>query len=60
MPEAKILIVDDEEAARYGMARALKSYSVAEAGSVDEARKAIASARPDLMLLDINLPGISG
>lgn len=60
MSEAKILIVDDEEAARYGMARALKSYSVAEAGSVDEARKAIAAARPDLMLLDINLPGMSG
>ena len=60
MSEAKILIVDDEEAARYGMARALKSYSVAEAGSVDDARKAIASARPDLMILDINLPGMSG
>src|SRR5689334_2555039 len=60
MSEAKILIVDDEEAARYGMARALKSYTVAEAGSVDEARKAIAASRPDLMLLDINLPGISG
>lgn len=60
MSEAKILIVDDEEAARYGMARALKSYSVAEAGSVAEARKAIASSKPDLMLLDINLPGVSG
>ncbi|HQR33640.1 MAG TPA: sigma-54 dependent transcriptional regulator [Blastocatellia bacterium] len=60
MSEAKILIVDDEEAARYGMARALKTYSVAEAGSVAEARNAIAGSRPDLMLLDINLPGISG
>ena len=40
MPEPKILIVDDEEAARYGMARALKNYDVAEAGSVDEARRA--------------------
>ncbi|MFN0110265.1 MAG: sigma-54-dependent transcriptional regulator [Blastocatellia bacterium] len=60
MPEAKVLIVDDEEAARYGMARALKNYSVTEAGSVAEARKAIASSRPDLMLLDINLPGVSG
>ncbi len=60
MAEPKILIIDDEEAARYGMARALKNYSVAEAGSVDEARRAIANARPDLMLLDINLPGVSG
>jgi len=60
MSEAKILIVDDEEAARYGMARALKSYSVREAGSVAEARKAITAERPDLMLLDINLPVTSG
>ncbi|HMY75264.1 MAG TPA: response regulator [Blastocatellia bacterium] len=60
MAEPKILIIDDEEAARYGMARALKNYSVAEAGSVDEARRAITISRPDLMLLDINLPGISG
>ncbi|MBP6824732.1 MAG: sigma-54-dependent Fis family transcriptional regulator, partial [Acidobacteria bacterium] len=60
MSEAKILIVDDEEAARYGMARALKNYSVAEAGSVAEARKAIVGSKPDLMLLDINLPGVSG
>ena len=60
MNEPRILIVDDEEAARYGMARALKSYAVAEAGSVDEARTLIAISRPDLMLLDINLPGTSG
>ncbi len=60
MIEPKILIVDDEEAARYGMARALKNYSVAEAASVDEARKSIAASRPDLILLDINLPGASG
>jgi DNA-binding NtrC family response regulator len=60
MAEPKILIVDDEEAARYGMRRALKSYAVTEAGSVDEARQAMISGRPDLILLDINLPGASG
>jgi DNA-binding NtrC family response regulator len=60
MADPKILIIDDEEAARYGMARALKNYSVAEAASVDEARKSIAASRPDLILLDINLPGASG
>jgi DNA-binding NtrC family response regulator len=60
MADPKILIVDDEEAARYGISRALKSYSVAEAASVDEARRAIAASRPDLILLDINLPGASG
>jgi len=60
MSEAKILIVDDEEAARYGMRRALKNYGVSEAGSVDEARQQLAATRPALMLLDINLPGTSG
>jgi DNA-binding NtrC family response regulator len=60
MSEPKILIVDDEEAARYGMARALKNYSVTEAASVEAARQAAARSRPDLILLDNNLPGASG
>ncbi|MBO0860208.1 MAG: sigma-54-dependent Fis family transcriptional regulator [Chloracidobacterium sp.] len=60
MAEPKILIVDDEEAARYGMARALKNYSITEASSVEAARRAIAKSRPDLILLDNNLPGVSG
>ncbi|MEP7271697.1 MAG: sigma-54 dependent transcriptional regulator [Acidobacteriota bacterium] len=60
MSEAKILIVDDEEAARYGMARALRNYSISEAGSVEEARRKVVASRPDLMLLDVNLPGASG
>jgi DNA-binding NtrC family response regulator len=60
MLEPKILIIDDEEAARYGMSRALKSYAVTEAGSVEAARQQVAAARPDLLLLDINLPGTNG
>ena len=60
MGEAKILIIDDEEAARYGMSRALRAYSVSEAGSVEEARLRVAGSRPDLILLDVNLPGASG
>ncbi|HEX6183638.1 MAG TPA: sigma-54 dependent transcriptional regulator [Pyrinomonadaceae bacterium] len=58
----RVLVVDDEEAARYGMRRALGGYGyeVEEAGSVEEARQVIAARRPDLMLLDINLPGVSG
>jgi DNA-binding NtrC family response regulator len=56
----KILIVDDEEAARYGMARALKSYETVEAASVEAARHLLAKSRPDLILLDNNLPGMSG
>jgi DNA-binding NtrC family response regulator len=58
----RVLVVDDEEAARYGMLRALGGYGyeVEEAGSVEEARQLVAARRPDLMLLDVNLPGVSG
>ena len=58
----RVLVVDDEEAARYGMRRALAGYDyeVEEAGGVEEARALVAGRRPDLMLLDVNLPGTSG
>ena len=58
----RVLVVDDEEAARYGMRRALGGfgYEIEEAGSVEEARQRVAARRPDLMLLDVNLPGVSG
>jgi DNA-binding NtrC family response regulator len=58
----RLLIVDDEEAARYGVRRALASagYDMAEAGSVEDARDSMAARRPDLVLLDVNLPGMSG
>jgi DNA-binding NtrC family response regulator len=57
-----VLIVDDEEAARYGVRRALASlgYEIAEAGSVSEARAQIERRAPELLLLDVNLPGQSG
>jgi DNA-binding NtrC family response regulator len=60
MADPKILIVDDEEASRYGMARALKNYSISEAASVEVARQIVAKSPPDLILLDNNLPGVSG
>src|SRR5437764_11651484 len=58
----RVLVVDDEEAARYGIRRALggSDYEIGEAGSVEEARAHIAARAPDLMLLDVNLPGESG
>ena len=59
---AKILIVDDEEAARYGIRRALQNSSteIFEASSADEARRMISIHRPQLMLTDINMPGEDG
>src|SRR5256714_2434290 len=58
----RLLIIDDEEAARYGMLRALKGfgYEIDEAGSVEEARALMKEQQPDLLLLDVNLPGASG
>ncbi len=58
----RLLIVDDEEASRYGMRRALTTfgYNVSEADSAEAARILIRQQEPDLMLLDVNLPGISG
>jgi len=56
-----ILIVDDEPASRYGLRRALESkYRVAEADSAESARETLARERPDLLLLDVVLPGQSG
>ena len=56
-----ILIVDDEPAARYGMRRALESaYRVVEADSAAAARSLLFSDKPDLLLLDVVLPGEDG
>jgi len=56
-----ILIVDDEPAARYGLRRALEAkYRIAEADSAEAAREALNTEKPDLVLLDVVLPGQSG
>jgi DNA-binding NtrC family response regulator len=56
-----VLIVDDEATARYGTRRALEpAYKIVEAGSTTEARAAFSSAPPDLVLLDVVMPGEDG
>jgi two-component system response regulator AlgR len=59
-----ILIVDDESPARDRMRRMVESlplYQVAgEASSGEEALQAIGELRPDILLLDISMPGMDG
>jgi DNA-binding NtrC family response regulator len=56
-----ILIVDDEPAARYGLRRALEAkYRIVEADSAEAARTAVETEKPDLVLLDVVLPGSGG
>jgi DNA-binding NtrC family response regulator len=56
-----ILIVDDEPAARYGLKRALEGrYRVLEADSAAAARSTIGVEQPDLLLLDVVMPGEDG
>jgi DNA-binding NtrC family response regulator len=56
-----ILIVDDDETARYGVRRALgNQYKVLEASSAAAARQVMTAEPPDLLLLDIEMPEESG
>lgn len=60
----KTLIVDDESLARRGLVLRLKNIAdieiVGEARNGREALKLIKEKRPDLVFLDIQMPGISG
>ncbi|MCA9049422.1 MAG: sigma-54-dependent Fis family transcriptional regulator [Planctomycetaceae bacterium] len=58
----KILIADDEKAARYGMVKALKGEgrTVLEAEDGRQALQLIREAVPDLVFLDLNMPETDG
>ncbi len=56
-----VLIVDDEPASRYALRRALESrYRIVEADSAAAGRSSLLSEKPDLLLLDVVLPGEDG
>lgn len=59
---SKVLIVDDEQQIRSILALMLRErgFEVAEAESGDEALRITDSIQPDIVLLDINLPGTNG
>jgi two-component system, OmpR family, KDP operon response regulator KdpE len=62
MNTTTILVVDDEPQIRRVMRTtlALHGYSVIEARSGEQALEQVRGKHPDLILLDVNLPGISG
>ena len=59
---ARILVVDDEIEILRALQRSLTAhgFDVLTASTGEEALEAIAHYRPDLMLLDLGLPGMSG
>jgi two-component system, OmpR family, KDP operon response regulator KdpE len=62
MSDGRILVVDDEPQIRRVMRATLvtEGYEVADARSGDDALERIHSEKYDLILLDINMPGITG
>ena len=59
-----VLLVDDSRLARTELRHLLKAFAdvavVGEARHADEARAQIAALRPDLLLLDVQMPGQTG
>ncbi len=59
----KILIVDDQEIVRTGLRLILQDYrevtSISEASSGEDAIKICQKLKPDVIILDIRLPGLS-
>ena len=58
LPPLQILVVDDQKSARQVLAAQLATagHSVIEAGSADEALALFGAQRPDLVLLDVEMP----
>jgi DNA-binding response OmpR family regulator len=59
---AKILIVDDEPAIRFLITATLEDegYELFEAADGREAAALVGSVQPDLIILDVMMPGLSG
>src|SRR3979411_1407347 len=62
MTDASILVADDEPQIRRVLRSTLSSqgYIIIEAKTGEEAVEAVRKERPDLILLDVNMPGIGG
>lgn len=62
MREIRLLIVDDNEATRYALRRRMERHGfvVSEAGNGTDGLELIAAQVPDALILDVNLPDMSG
>jgi DNA-binding NtrC family response regulator len=62
MKPASVLLVDDDATFRQVMANELKriGYQIEAVGTGEEAIRQIATFEPDIVLLDMRLPGMSG
>jgi CheY-like chemotaxis protein len=58
----RVLVVDDDEAERSTMAEflTLRGYAVSEAASAVAGLQALVEPMPDIVLLDVAMPGLSG
>ncbi len=60
----KVMLVDDHDLVRTGIRRLLEDAGdievVGEAGSGETALEQVEAANPDVVLMDINMPGIGG
>lgn len=61
-PPSRVLIVDDEPAVREMLGRVLRpeGYEILQAGDGQQALALIQQEKPDLLLLDIRMPGLDG
>lgn len=64
MANIRVMLVDDHDLIRYGLRRLLEDQSgievVDEASSGEEALEKVRTVKPDVVLMDINMPGIGG
>jgi DNA-binding NarL/FixJ family response regulator len=64
MPKQRILLVDDHEVVRLGLKSLLARHPqfeiVAEAATAREALEQVVALKPDVVIMDIRLPGTSG
>jgi DNA-binding NarL/FixJ family response regulator len=59
----RVVIADDHRAYRHGLARLLRANGidvVAEAANGDAALRAVHATAPDVVVMDLSMPGLSG